>query len=132
MNGSTTRLTRSDRRGISIIFIAAVIGCIFLILTVITNTHWIPVFIPNLPWLSDPVLFAFETPLIAALASAFAFGCLITFVIWRAVYSQAQAAQGILRQQIDSLENTLEKTQRLISTATVETGSTPNLSETQE
>ncbi|MBN2716699.1 MAG: hypothetical protein JXX14_12675 [Deltaproteobacteria bacterium] len=103
-----------------------------MILVVITNTHWIPLYIPSLPWKSDPVLVAFETPLIAALAVSFAIGCLVTFVIWRAIYQQSQIKQGMLRQHVSSLENTLEKTQRLISTATVDAGHSRDSSQEQE
>jgi hypothetical protein len=97
-------------------FVLAVVLCIFLILFVISNGHWIPVNIPSAPWQASPVLFAFETPLIAALSVAFFLGCAVTFFIWRAIYRQSIRNQGMLRRHVTSLENTLEKTQRLIST----------------
>jgi hypothetical protein len=112
--------SRNGRRAkgatIGVSFIPAVLLCIFLILFVISNAHWIPVNIPSAPWNATPVLFAFETPLIAALSVAFFLGCAVTFFIWRAIYRQSIRKQGMLRRHVTSLENTLEKTQRLIST----------------
>ena len=117
MNTHSPIFTHKNRRRIGVLFVASVIGCIFLILMVITNTHWVPVYIPNLPWRLSPVLFAFETPFVAALAISFFIGCLVTFAGWRKFHRQFLLKQGDLRQHVMSLEKTLEKTQRLISTA---------------
>ncbi|MBN2528494.1 MAG: hypothetical protein JXR76_19050 [Deltaproteobacteria bacterium] len=115
MTPKSSKAMQRHRHTIGLSFVLSVIGCIFAILLVISNVHWVPVYIPNLPWKSDAVLFAFETPFMVALGAAFLLGCTVTFVIWRTVYRQSQKKEGTLRQQVSTLEKTLEKTQRLIS-----------------
>lgn len=97
--------------------LVAVFVCIFIILFIIYNGHWIPVFIPSPPWSSTPIWLAFETPLIIIFGIALLLGGLVVWVIWRFLHQRLLQKQQLLNNYIRKLENELEKTQRLIHTA---------------
>ena len=93
----------------------AVLLCLFALLFVLYNNHWIPVYVPSLPWSNAPVANGFETPLNVFAAGFFLAGASLVGAAWATWYRFNARNQSLARMDIEQIERELLTTQQLIA-----------------
>ncbi|MBN2341389.1 MAG: hypothetical protein JXX29_08330 [Deltaproteobacteria bacterium] len=98
-----------------LVSISAVVLCIFVLFFILANIHWVPLYVPSLPWHTHPYSAAFETPLIVVVLFSVVLGAVGIGFMFSFVHKHNVHKQTVLKSYIVRLEAELEKTQRLIT-----------------
>ena len=99
---------------LALLSLSSLFLCGFILLFILYNGQWIPIYIPGFPWSQKTVAFAFETTLNTAMPVAFTVGIILTSLFWHMIKKDKDRELSDLKIQIASIKQELKQTQQLI------------------